>query len=83
MVDAGVQASNLPWVAFLTHGECWHNNHHAFPESAKLGLEPGQLDTGWRVLTLLEKCGLVRRIGYPRAPTLQGDLAQEPTGLIP
>ena len=82
VVDAGVQASNLPWVAFLTHGECWHNNHHAFPESAKLGLEPGQLDTGWHVLNLLKKCGLVTRLGTPRAPTLQGDLVPETTGRI-
>ena len=36
---AGVQASNLPGWGFLTHGECWHNNHHAFPESARLGID--------------------------------------------
>jgi len=40
-------------------GENWHNNHHAFPTSAKLGLEKGQWDPGWWVLSLLRKMGLV------------------------
>jgi fatty-acid desaturase len=43
---AAVQASNLRPMGLLTYGECWHNNHHAFPESARIGLDPGQLDPG-------------------------------------
>lgn len=82
VLGAGVQASDLPWVAFLTHGECWHNNHHAFPESARLGLMPGQLDTEWMALRLLQKLGLVHHLGQPRAPELRSDLAPEPTGYI-
>ncbi len=80
--DAGVQASNLPWIAFLTHGECWHNNHHAFPESAQLGLEPGQMDTGWQVLRLLQWCGVVSRIGTPRPAEFREDLVLEPSGFV-
>lgn len=75
---AAVQASNLPHVAFLTHGECWHNNHHAFPESARMGIEPGQLDTGWLVLKLLERLGIVWSIGTPREPALREDLSYKP-----
>ena len=41
--DAGVQASNLAGCGLITMGECWHNNHHAFPESARMGLQPGEL----------------------------------------
>ena len=82
VLGAGVQASNLPWVALLTHGECWHNNHHAFPESAKLGLEPGQLDTGWLVLRLFRRLGLVSWLGVPRVPAMREDLALEPSGHI-
>jgi fatty-acid desaturase len=71
---AAVQASNLEGWGFLTHGECWHNNHHAFPESAKMGVEPHQLDPGWEVLRMLEKCGLVRSLGVPRTSASCDDL---------
>ncbi|MBT8100227.1 MAG: acyl-CoA desaturase [Gammaproteobacteria bacterium] len=56
--DASVQGHNVPFCAILTMGESWHNNHHAFPCSAKLGLKKGQWDPGWWVLTALEKSGL-------------------------
>jgi fatty-acid desaturase len=72
--DAAVQASNLEGWGFLTHGECWHNNHHAYPESARMGLDPGQLDPGWRALMLLQRCGLVSRINTPRPHQLREDL---------
>jgi fatty-acid desaturase len=76
---AAVQASNLEGWGFLTHGECWHNNHHAFPESAKMGLEPHQLDPGWEALRVLEKCGLVSSLGAPRASGSCGDLEPLPS----
>ena len=37
---AAVQGRNVRFVSLLTMGECWHNNHHAFPGSARLGLAP-------------------------------------------
>ena len=46
-------------------GEAWHNNHHAFPESARLGLERGQNDAGWWMLCVLRKLGLVWNIQLP------------------
>lgn len=55
---AAVQGFNVPFAALLTMGESWHNNHHAFPGSAKLGLEPGQWDPGWWVLNALSWLGL-------------------------
>lgn len=73
--DAAVQASNLEGWGFLTHGECWHNNHHAYPESARMGLDPGQLDPGWWALLLLQRCGLASRLGTPRKLDLCEDLA--------
>lgn len=72
--DAGVQASNLPGMGFLTLGECWHNNHHAFPESARIGLHPGETDPGWVVLENLERLGLVWAIDLPRAREEREDL---------
>jgi sn-1 stearoyl-lipid 9-desaturase len=65
-VDNGaVQAHNVPWAAIPTMGESWHNNHHAFPASARHGLYPGQLDLGYEFLRLLERVGLVWNIQTP------------------
>lgn len=76
--DAAVQASNLPGMGLLTYGECWHNNHHAFPESARIGLERGQTDPGWWVIALLERMGLVHDVGRPRAVADREDLIEIP-----
>jgi stearoyl-CoA desaturase (delta-9 desaturase) len=73
---AGVQASNLVGAGFITMGECWHNNHHAFPESAKIGLAAGEVDPGWTVLRWLESGGWVWNLGLPRRDTEQEDLAR-------
>ena len=56
---ASAQGFNVPGMALLTFGECWHNNHHAFPGSAKLSAFPGEWDPGWTVLTCLERLDLV------------------------
>ena len=72
--DAGVQASDLAGCGLITMGECWHNNHHAFPESARIGLRAGQLDPGWWVIALLGRLGLATRIGLPRAEGMRADL---------
>ena len=63
--DAGVQAFDVPWAAIPTMGEAWHNNHHAFPGSARMGLYPGQADWGFRFIQLLELAGLAWDIRTP------------------
>ena len=55
-------STNNKWVAALTFGEGWHNNHHAFPSSAKQGLLPGQIDLTWYHIVLLERLGLAKNI---------------------
>lgn len=72
--DAAVQASNIPGLGILTYGECWHNNHHAFPESAQIGLEKGQCDPAWRFIQLLELLHLANNVGLPRTSDLREDL---------
>jgi stearoyl-CoA desaturase (delta-9 desaturase) len=54
----GDESRNLAWLAPLTLGEAWHNNHHAFPTSAVHGLERGQLDVSAWVISALERLGL-------------------------
>ncbi len=71
---AYVQAADLPGLGLLTFGECWHSNHHAFPESARIGLYPGQVDPSWQVIRLLERLGLAQRVGLPRAVAERDDL---------
>ncbi|WP_371397104.1 acyl-CoA desaturase [Fretibacter rubidus] len=62
---AAVQGHNVRFCGLITFGECWHNNHHAFPGSAKLGLQAGQADPGWWVLIILAKLGIVRSLVLP------------------
>lgn len=49
-------------VAAVTFGEGWHNNHHAYPRSAKHGLTWKEFDINWYQLCLLEKLGLIRNV---------------------
>ncbi len=51
---------NVWWVALLTCGEGWHNNHHAFPGSARSGMKLFELDLSWLTLCVLRVFGLVR-----------------------
>jgi stearoyl-CoA desaturase (delta-9 desaturase) len=61
-------STNSWWVALLTFGEGWHNNHHAFPVSARHGLKWYEIDLNWYGIWILTKLGLasnVYRAGLP------------------
>ncbi len=62
---ACVQGFDVPIAALLSMGESWHNNHHAYPGSARLGLLPDQPDPGWRLIRALEFFGLAWHIRTP------------------
>jgi fatty-acid desaturase len=49
-------------VAAVTFGEGWHNNHHAFPRSAKHGLTLREIDVNWIQLSALKKLGLIDNV---------------------
>ena len=51
---------NSWWVALLTFGEGWHNNHHAHPVSARHGLAWYEFDMSWITLKILNAVGVVR-----------------------
>jgi stearoyl-CoA desaturase (Delta-9 desaturase) len=59
------EARNNWVVALLVFGEGWHNNHHAFPVSARHGLRRWQLDMSWWVIRGLEKLRLVWDVKVP------------------
>jgi stearoyl-CoA desaturase (delta-9 desaturase) len=56
--DTDDESRNLRWLAPLSFGEAWHNNHHAFPTSAAHGLGRGELDFSALVIRGLERLGL-------------------------
>jgi stearoyl-CoA desaturase (delta-9 desaturase) len=53
---------NSWWVALLTGGEGWHNNHHAHPVSARHGLAWYEFDVNYYGIWLMEKLGLAKRV---------------------
>ena len=65
--DSGDASRNNKWVAALTFGEGWHNNHHAYPHSARHGLQQGQIDLTWEHIRLMRALGLATKIRLPVA----------------
>jgi stearoyl-CoA desaturase (delta-9 desaturase) len=65
------EARNNWVVAMLVFGEGWHNNHHAFPVSARHGLHRWQLDVSWWVIRGLEKLRLVWNVKVPDVAQLE------------
>ena len=55
----------------LACGEGWHNNHHAFPSSARHGLKWWQFDLSWLIIKAMEKCGLAWNIKLPSARAME------------
>lgn len=53
---------NVWWMALLAHGEGWHNNHHAFPGSARQGLKPYEFDASWLVISSMHRLGMASNI---------------------
>ena len=53
---------NVAVLAIPTFGESWHNNHHAFPSSARFGLRWWQIDIGYLLICLLRVFGLACKV---------------------
>jgi stearoyl-CoA desaturase (Delta-9 desaturase) len=65
------RSTNNVWLAIFSWGQSWHNNHHAFPNSAVAGLKWWQIDPGTWVIRLLELLGLVWNVNTPTAKMIQ------------
>jgi stearoyl-CoA desaturase (delta-9 desaturase) len=70
--ETGEHSTNLWWVALLSFGEGWHNNHHAHPRSAAHGLRWFELDLTYLTIRLLSCLGLARDIKIPEPHELPG-----------
>jgi fatty-acid desaturase len=50
------------WVALLTHGEGWHNNHHRHPSSVRHGFKWYEIDTNWYRIRVMKMLGLAKQV---------------------
>ena len=63
--------TNNWWLGVISFGEGFHNNHHAFPRSARMGMNAYDLDLGWYVIKVMERAGLVDSVrAWHREPGL-------------
>jgi stearoyl-CoA desaturase (Delta-9 desaturase) len=60
-------STNNLWLAIPSWGQSWHNNHHAFPNSAMVGMKWWQIDPGNWTIRLLEKMGLAWQVREGRS----------------
>jgi len=58
--DTQDDSRNNVWLALITFGEGWHNNHHFFPGSSRQGFRWWEIDLTWYGLKLMSAMGLVR-----------------------
>ncbi len=70
----GDTSTNSFWVAMLTFGEGWHNNHHAHPQSARHGLAWYEIDFNWYVIWFLKTVGLVWDVKFPKLKTAEKEV---------
>jgi len=72
--DTNEGSTNNWWVALLSYGEGWHNNHHAYLNSAAHGLRWWEVDITYAAIRVLAWLGLATRVRLP-----QGNPAKLPT----
>lgn len=75
----GDTSKNSMWVALLTFGEGWHNNHHASAQAARHGLTWWEIDVNWYGICALRALGLAWDIKFPKLPKLRP--SQKPEAL--
>jgi stearoyl-CoA desaturase (delta-9 desaturase) len=75
------RSTNNWWVALLTFGEGWHNNHHAHPVSARHGLKWYEFDLNWYGIWFLKTVGLAWQVQRVKLSQLREQL--EESDLVP
>jgi stearoyl-CoA desaturase (delta-9 desaturase) len=69
--DTPDQSRNNWWLALITFGEGWHNNHHFYMSSCRQGIRWWEIDISYGVLKFLSIFGVVRDLRPFRAPAPQ------------
>ena len=64
--DTRDDSRNTWWIAIISFGEGWHNNHHAHPTSARHGLAWYEFDPSWLLIKALKVLGWPKRSRWPR-----------------
>ncbi len=71
-------STNVPWLALVTLGDSWHNNHHAYPGCARAGLRWYEIDFSWLTIKTLQALKLASHVNerfslktFPNAPASQ------------
>ena len=59
-------STNLWWVALVTYGEGWHNNHHAFQTSARHGMRWWEFDMTYWTIRAMQLVGMATKIKEPK-----------------
>ncbi|HEX2089884.1 MAG TPA: acyl-CoA desaturase [Actinomycetota bacterium] len=75
------ESRNVWPMSILSVGESWHNNHHAFPWSARLGLRFWEIDPGWYAIRILRALRLVRKVKVPGPAQLAEKRLRRPGAL--
>ena len=63
--EAGGDSRNNWFVALISNGEGWHNNHHADPRSARHGHGRWEIDVVFATIRVLEMVGLAKQVRRP------------------
>lgn len=66
------RSRNNWWVALISFGEGWHNNHHAHQRSARHGMRWFEFDPTWLTLVVLQWLGIVRDVYAVKVPAGKG-----------
>jgi stearoyl-CoA desaturase (Delta-9 desaturase) len=77
------RSTNFAPLALLSFGDAWQNAHHAFPRSARHGMEAGQIDISAEVIGLFERLGWATRVHRTRRSVVEGRLATIASGQSP
>ncbi len=75
--ETGEKSTNLWWVALVSFGEGWHNNHHAHPRSAAHGLRWFEFDLTYWTIKALSWVGLAHTVVMPREDQMPGAVGEK------